>query len=407
MPMTLFAKLEERFSTKGHALDGWLILSTLILVSIGWVMVTSASSEIATSTTGNPYYFSIRHGIYILLGFIMAIICMRVPMSWWRANGPTLFLVALILLAATLVVGREVNGARRWIPAGIINLQSSEIAKVCLVVYLAGYLTRHLERVRTTWAGFAAPLLLVAAMGVLLILEPDYGATVVALSAAMGMLLMSGVQLWRFLLLSAVILVLAVVIAMAEPYRVARVTSYLNPWANQYASGYQLTQALIAFGRGGWFGVGLGNSIQKLFYLPEAHTDFVYSVLAEELGLVGSVGVVLLFALLVFRAFRIGRTAEMTGRLYSAYVCYGLALIFGAQAFINLAVNTGLAPTKGLTLPLVSYGGSSMLVSGAMIGVLLRVDGETRAYLRSRKNDQSRGRPQRERRLARLRERQS
>ncbi|WP_027350876.1 putative lipid II flippase FtsW [Halotalea alkalilenta] len=381
--MSFYARWEKRLSTRDQALDGWLILAASVLASLGWIMVTSASSEIASSLTGNPYYYSIRHGIYVLLGLFCAVVTMRVPMSWWRGNGPTLFLGALILLAAVLIVGREVNGARRWIPLGVINLQASEVAKICMVVYLAGYLVRHLERVRFTWWGFIAPLGLVAGMGALLILEPDYGATVVILATCMGMLLLAGVALWRFLLLSSGVVALGVFGALAEPYRIQRITSYLDPWANQFDSGYQLTQALIAFGRGGWSGMGLGNSVQKLFYLPEAHTDFVYSVLAEELGLIGAVGVVLLFALLVFRAFKIGRTAELTGRLFSAYVCYGMALIFGAQAFINLAVNTGLLPTKGLTLPLLSYGGSSMLISGVMVGMLLRVDGETRAYRQS------------------------
>ncbi|MGJ8517213.1 putative lipid II flippase FtsW [Carnimonas bestiolae] len=391
--MSLLSRLEQRFSTRNQLLDGWLMLAALTLAAIGWVMVTSASTEVAASATGNPYYYSIRHGIYIVLGFIACIVVMRVPMSWWRANGPTFFLVGLILLVATPVMGHAVNGARRWIPLGIINLQSSEVAKICLVVYLAGYMVRHIERVRNTWSGFIAPLALVFVQGALLILEPDYGSTVVALSAAMGMLLMSGVRLWRFALLSGLVIVAGVFVAFAEPYRVQRITSYLDPWANQYASGYQLTQALIAFGRGGWTGTGLGNSIQKLFFLPEAHTDFVYSVLAEELGLLGAVGVVVLFAILVYRAFRIGRTAELTGRLFSAFVCYGLAVIFGAQAFINLAVNTGMLPTKGLTLPLVSYGGSSMLISGVMVGLLLRVDGETRAFL----NASRQGRQRRER----------
>lgn len=389
--MSFFAKLEHLFSTRNHVLDGWLILATLTLAALGWVMVTSASSEIAAASTNNPYYFSMRHGIYILLGFIAAVVGMRIPMSWWRAYGPNLFLGGLILLVVTPVLGHAVNGARRWIPLGVINLQSSEVAKVCLVVYLSGYMVRHIDRVRGTWRGFVAPLALVFMQGALLIMEPDYGSTVVAIAAAMGMLLMAGVPLWRFLLVSAVILLLGGMIAVAEPYRVARLTTYLDPWANQYGNGYQLTQALIAFGRGGWFGVGLGNSIQKLFYLPEAHTDFVFSVLAEELGLVGSTLVVLLYALLVFRAFRIGRTAELTGRLFSAYVCYGFAVIFGGQAFINLAANCGLLPTKGLTLPLVSYGGSSMLISGAMVGILLRVDGETRAFLKSSRKARAHG----------------
>lgn len=372
-----------RFSTARHALDGWLLTASIALLATGWVMVTSASSEVATSLTGNPYYFSVRHGIFVLLTLCSALVVMRIPTAWWRANGPTLLLAAAILLAAVLIIGRDINGSKRWIPLGVINLQASEVAKLCLVAYIAGYLERHLERVRTSWWGFLAPLCLTFGLGGLLILEPDYGATVVMLATVMGMLLLAGASLWRFILLAAAVIALGAFIAIAEPYRLQRITSFLDPWANQYSSGYQLTQALIAFGRGGWLGLGLGNSVQKLFYLPEAHTDFVFSVLAEELGLPGAIGVVLLFAILVFRALRIGRSAELGGRLFSAYVCYGIALIFGAQAFINIAVNAGLLPTKGLTLPLLSYGGSSLIVSGAMVGLLLRVDGETRSRRRA------------------------
>ncbi|MCM2971038.1 MULTISPECIES: putative lipid II flippase FtsW [Larsenimonas] len=373
---------EQRLSTEHHVVDGWLLCSAIALLTIGWIMVTSASTEIATSQTGNAYYYSIRHGIYVLIAASAAFITMRVPMTWWRRNGPTLLLIAAILLAAVLIVGREVNGSRRWISLGPINLQTSEVAKLCLVVYLSGYIERHLTRVRHTWWGFLAPLCLTFGLGALLIMEPDYGATVVLLSTTMGVLLLAGASLWRFVLLSGGVIALGAMMAVAEPYRMQRITSFLDPWANQYGSGYQLTQALIAFGRGGWEGLGLGNSVQKLFYLPEAHTDFVFSVLAEELGMAGAVGVVALFGVLIYRAFVVGRTAETSKRLFSAYVCYGVGLIFAAQAFVNIAVNVGFLPTKGLTLPLLSYGGSSLIISGIMVGLLLRVDGETRARKR-------------------------
>ncbi|WP_110676263.1 putative lipid II flippase FtsW [Salinicola sp. RZ23] len=370
--------LEQRFTTRHQSFDGWLLLSALALMLIGWVMVTSASTEIAASLTGNPYYFSIRHGIFVLAAIGVGLLAVRLPLWWWREKGPMLLILGLVLLVLVLLVGREINGSRRWIPLGIVNVQASEVAKLFMIVYVAGYLERFLPEVRRTWGAFMRPLAVMALIGFLLILEPDYGAVVVMTGCVMGMLLLSGAPLWRFLLIMVVVGSGAVMLAVAEPYRLQRITSFANPWADQYNTGYQLTQALIAFGRGHWFGLGLGNSVQKLFYLPEAHTDFVFAVLAEELGLFGAVGVILLFALLVFRAFRIGRKAELARMPFAAYLCYGIALVIGAQAFINISVSSGMLPTKGLTLPLLSYGGSSLIVSGIMVAMLFRVDAEVR-----------------------------
>ncbi|MDT8896350.1 putative lipid II flippase FtsW [Halomonas sp. I1] len=378
--MNRLSRLREQLSTRDHVCDGWLLVATLSLLLIGWVMVTSASTEVATSLTGNPWYFSIRHGVFVLLSMGVSLVVLRIPLAWWKANGPLLLLVGLALLALVLIVGREVNGSRRWlsIPGIPLNLQASEIAKLCLIVYLAGYLERFLPQVRRQWGAFLRPLMVMAVMGVLLIFEPDYGAVVVMTGCVMGMLLMAGAPWGRFLLLMGLLAALGAVLAVAEPYRMARLTSFIDPWADQFASGYQLTQALIAFGRGEWFGTGLGNSVQKLFYLPEAHTDFVFAVLAEELGMVGAIAVIGLFALLVWRAMAVGRRAELARRPFAAYLCYGIALVIGAQAFINIAVSTGMLPTKGLTLPLLSYGGSSLVISAAMVGMLLRADIETR-----------------------------
>ncbi|WP_353981825.1 putative lipid II flippase FtsW [Salinicola endophyticus] len=370
--------LEQRFTTRHQSFDGWLLLSALALMLIGWVMVTSASTEIAASLTGNPYYFSIRHGIFVLAAIGVGLLAVRLPLWWWREKGPMLLIMGLVLLVLVLLVGREINGSRRWIPLGIVNVQASEVAKLFMIVYVAGYLERFLPEVRRTWGAFMRPLAVMALIGFLLILEPDYGAVVVMTGCVMGMLLLSGAPLWRFLLILIVVGSGAVMLAVAEPYRLQRITSFANPWADQYNTGYQLTQALIAFGRGHWLGLGLGNSVQKLFYLPEAHTDFVFAVLAEELGLFGAVGVILLFALLVFRAFRIGRKAELARMPFAAYLCYGIALVIGAQAFINISVSSGMLPTKGLTLPLLSYGGSSLIVSGIMVAMLFRVDAEVR-----------------------------
>ena len=384
--MSRMARLREALSTRDHPVDGWLLVAALALLLVGWVMVTSASTGVAASLTGNPWYFSIRHGIFLLVAITVATGVLRVPLGWWRANGPLLLLLGLLLLALVLLVGREVNGSRRWlsIPGVPFNVQASEFAKLFLIVYLAGYLERFLPQVRRHWGAFLRPLVVLGLYGVLLIMEPDYGAVVVLTGCVMGMLLMAGAPWGRFLLLALLVAAGGALLAIAEPYRLARLTSFVDPWADQFASGYQLTQALIAFGRGGWLGVGLGNSVQKLFYLPEAHTDFVFAVLAEELGLLGAVCVIGLFALLVWRAMAVGRRAELAGRAFSAYLSYGIALVIGAQAFINIAVSSGMLPTKGLTLPLLSYGGSSLLVCTCMVAMLLRVDIETRREQRRR-----------------------
>jgi len=378
--MTRLGRLRRGLSTADHAFDGWLVLAALALLLIGWVMVTSASSEVASSLTGNPWYFSVRHGAFLLIALSLAAVALRAPLAWWRANGPLLLLVGLVLLVLVLLVGREVNGSRRWlsVPGLPFNVQASELAKFCLIVYVAGYLARFLPQVRAQWGAFLRPLAVMSLVAILLILEPDYGAVVVMTGAIMGMLLMAGVPWGRFVVLLLLVGAAGALAAVAEPYRMARLTSFADPWADQFASGYQLTQALIAFGRGHWLGMGLGNSVQKLFYLPEAHTDFVFAVLAEELGLLGAIAVIALFALLIWRAMAIGRRAELAGMAFAAYLAYGFALVIGAQAFINIAVSTGMLPTKGLTLPLLSYGGSSLVVSCTMVALLLRADIETR-----------------------------
>jgi cell division protein FtsW len=379
-------RLRQALSTADAPFDGWLPLAALSLMLIGWVMVTSASTEVASGLTGNPWYFSMRHGSFLLLSMLIGLVALKVPLAWWKANGLLLLFVGAAVLFLVLVVGREVNGSRRWlsIPGVPFNIQPSEFAKLFLIVYMASFLERFLPEVRTQLGAFLRPLLVVGVYGGLLILEPDYGAVVVSTACVMGMLLMAGAPAGRFLVLLLLVVVLGIVVAIAEPYRMARLTSFTDPWADQFASGYQLTQALIAFGRGHWLGVGLGNGIQKLYYLPEAHTDFVFAVLAEELGLIGAVTVIGLFALLVWRAMAVGRRAELVGLSFAAYVSYGIALMIGAQAFINIAVSSGMLPTKGLTLPLLSYGGSSLVVNCVMVAILVRADVETRRFQRRR-----------------------
>lgn len=364
-------------------LDIPLLAGALALSLLGLVMVTSASLQIAETRLGAPFHYAIRHGIYLLLGLAGGtVLYMLVPLALLEKLR---FLalpaaVAVLLMLFIPGLGREVNGSLRWVNLGGFTLQPSEFAKLGFVMYLAGYIAQRRAVLETTWKAFLLPLGVLGMLAVLLLLQPDFGAVVVLGIAAMGMLFLAGVPTRRFLLLCLVVVALAAVVAFAQPYRVARLMSFMDPWADQFGSGYQLTQSLIAFGRGHWFGVGLGNSVQKLFYLPEAHTDFVFAVLAEELGLLGNLVLIGLFAFVITRVFLLGGRLEQRGWFYHAQLVYGIALIFSAQALINLGVNMGLLPTKGLTLPFVSSGGSSLLVSAAMIAIVLRAGTELRSY---------------------------
>ncbi len=280
-------------------------------------------------------------------------------------------------------IGVEVNGSTRWINLAVFRLQVSEPAKLLALIYMAGYLVRHGEEVRYTGAGFLKPLGLLLIAALLLLMEPDFGATVVLMTTALVMMFMAGVSLWKFGGLIAVAGTAFAALALLSPYRLQRLTAFIDPWNDPFNTDFQLTQSLIAIGRGEWFGVGLGASIQKLFYLPEAHTDFVFAVLAEELGLIGILVLLGLYALVVYRTYVIAARAEQGGNLFAAYLAYGIGTWLGMQAVINVGVNTGLLPTKGLTLPLLSYGGSSMLVTCIAIALLLRIDYETRCNVNS------------------------
>lgn len=356
----------------------WLLLTcagTLLLT--GLAIVGSASIDIAAQTYDNSFYFIIRQAAYIGIGLIVALAVANVPMAWWLRSGWLLLFAAFALLILVLTpLGVSVNGSTRWIPLGIFNVQVSEPAKLFLIAYLAGYLVRRQDEVNHNWSGFLKPVAVLGLAAFLLVIEPDFGATVVLMAAALGMIFLSGVRLSRFLPLIVVCIGLGIALIVFQPYRLKRVVAYLDPWKDQFDTGYQLTQSLIAFGRGEWLGVGLGNSVQKLFFLPEAHTDFIFSIFAEEFGLGGSLSMLALFGLLIYVGFRIAFKAAEAGQLFSSYFAYGVTLMLGLQAFINMGVSTGLLPTKGLTLPLVSYGGSSMLTSCACIGVLARVEME-------------------------------
>ena len=367
--------------TPGLHYDVPFILAVAAVAALGLVMVASASTAIAARVYGDPLAYFWRQSAHLALAAGAAAFATRVPVRLWERAGPALMLAAVALLVLVLIpgIGREVNGSMRWIGFGAFNVQPSELAKLFVVVWLAGYLVRRAEEVRATRSGFLKPLVVLVVVSLLLLLEPDHGATAVLCATALGMLFLAGVPVVRFALWAGAAAALMAAVALTKPYVIERLISFLDPWADPYASGYQLTQALIAIGRGGWLGVGLGEGVQKLFYLPEAHTDFLFSVVAEELGLAGTLTIVGLYTFIVLRALSIGRHAEAAEARFAAYVAYGIGLLLGLHAFVNVGVNIGLLPTKGLTLPLMSYGGSSLVVSGASIGVLLRIDHERRA----------------------------
>ncbi|MEE9141323.1 MAG: putative lipid II flippase FtsW, partial [Gammaproteobacteria bacterium] len=335
------------------------------LLLLGAVMVTSASVSVGERQLGEPLFHAYRHGIAALIGVGAMIVVLVTDTRWLERTGFIALALALFLLAIVLIpgLGHTVNGATRWLKTGFINVQASEPARLLILIYLSGYIVRHGDALRTGFTGLLRPMLFVGAACVLLLAEPDFGAAVVLAATALAMLFVGGVRFRDCFVIVALSAAVLTAIAISSAYRVERLTTFLDPWADPFDSGFQLTQSLIAIGRGEWFGVGLGASVQKLFYLPEAHTDFVFAVLAEELGLVGVVVTILLFAALLWRAFRISEKAATQNMMFQAYLAFGIGLWLGLQAVINIAVNMGLLPTKGLTLPLLSYGRSSLIVT--------------------------------------------
>jgi cell division protein FtsW len=351
-------------------------------------MVASASIPIGADPNigyDQPFFFLIRQFAFVLVGLLGASIIFQVPIVRWRRTGPLLLLAAVGLLMVVLVpgIGKEINGSIRWIGVGPINIQVSEIAKLLAIIYVAGYLERHGNELQlvdftTSFLALVRPIGVLAILAVLLLLEPDFGSVVVLMATALGMVFLAGVNLRHFGVFQIGTAAVMALLIFSSPYRRDRVLSFLSPWDDPFGKGYQLAQSLIAIGRGEFFGVGLGESVQKLFYLPEAHTDFLFAVLAEELGLVGILTVISLFMTLVWQAFRVGQHAEILNMKFSAYLAYGIGLWFGIQALFNIGVNMGTLPTKGLTLPLMSYGGSSVVVMCLALSILLRIDVETR-----------------------------
>ena len=360
--------------------DQWFLVAVFGLILIGLMMVASSSVMISTNYFHQPFHFLIRQLCYLVLSFAVGLVVMRIDTSFWERWSVTLLLLCLVLLVLVLVpgVGRSVNGSRRWLGFAFISVQVSEMAKWVMILYTSGYLVRERQRSTQSLLSFIKPMLVLAVVAMLLLLEPDFGATVVIAGTVMVMLFLTGVKLRYYFGLLAMVVATLVLLAVTSPYRMLRLTAFLNPWADQYSSGYQLTQSLIAFGRGGLYGLGLGESVQKLMYLPEAHTDFLFAVLAEEWGLMGLVVVLLLYAVLVARGLFIAYCAHEQGRFFAAYTAYGLTFGLGLQAAINMGVNMGLLPTKGLTLPLLSYGGASLVMNGVAIALLLRIDHENR-----------------------------
>ena len=359
-------------------LDPVVIGVTAALLLLGLVMVTSASVTLA-ARDGDPFFFLERQFLFALVGIACAALAVRVPTQVWDRFSLVLLMVSIVLLVLVLVpgIGHAVNGSRRWLRLLGFNFQASEAARVLLLIYLCSYLVRREEEMRTSVVGFLKPLGVLGFAALLLLVEPDFGSGVVLLATGIGVLFLAGIRMRHFFALLAAAPVLFGLVAVASPYRVKRLWAFLDPWADPFNSGFQLTQSLIAIGRGEWFGVGLGASVQKLFYLPEAHTDFVFAVLAEELGFGGITLVVALVLALVYRALVIARNAAEAGLKFQAYLAAAFGIWFGMQAFINMGVNMGLLPTKGLTLPLLSYGRSSLVVTLVWIGILLRVHHET------------------------------
>ena len=358
-----------------QALDSHILLSYGILALIGLVMVTSASIGVADATMNDPFSYGKRQFLRLVLGVMLMWLAYRIPTHFWKRNGMTLMLASLALLALVLIpgVGRTVNGSTRWLDLGVFTVQVSELAKLFLIIYLSGYLLRRSAEIKSEWKGFIKPMLILAVASALLLLEPDFGAAAVLLMTGLGMMFLGGVRFGQFLLFVAGTLATMVMMALMSPYRMARVTSFLDPWADPFNSGFQLTQSLIAVGSGGIFGAGLGGSIQKLFYLPEAHTDFLFAIYAEEFGLIGIIFLVMVYAWFVLRCFSIARTALVNNQAFGAYLAYGVGLLVTIQAVINMGVNMGALPTKGLTLPFISYGGNSILIMSFAVGLVLRV----------------------------------
>lgn len=360
--------------------DPWVMGISLCLLLIGLVMVASSSISIADRQSGQPFYFLYRQLIAAGLGVFLGLIVFGLPLKLWEKYSPVFLAIGVVLLIAVLIpgIGKQVNGSYRWIPLGVFNLQVSELVKLVFILYLAGFLVRKQALIQNGYKGLLTPIGILALVVFLLLMEPDLGAGAVIAATALGMLFLAGAPLLMFAGLVLLALAGGIMLVVYEPYRAERLKAFLDPWADPFNSGFQLTQSLMALGRGDWLGVGLGHSVQKLFYLPEAHTDFIFAVLAEELGMLGAIAIIVLFLGLVARIFYLGQQAHLAKQAYSGYLLYGFGIWISVQAFVNIGVNMGVLPTKGLTLPLISYGGSSLMIMCVVIALILRAEYEMR-----------------------------
>jgi len=367
------SQARRRQGPRGHY-DMLLMVAAILLVSVGLVMIASSSIAVADGANKGAFYFLKRHALFISLGFLCAVVAARTELKTLEKHSFLLMLLAVIMLLAVFlpVFGMRINGARRWLNLFVTSFQPVEAVKLILVVYLASYLVRHRDGVEYKLFGVVKPLMVAGMVVVLLLAQPDFGSSALVIAVTVGMIWLAGARMRNLVLLGLPLVPAIAWAAMTEDYRMKRLTSFLDPWAHPYDDGFQLTQALIAIGRGEWLGVGLGSSVQKLFYLPEAHTDFILSVIAEELGLAGVLFVIALFMVLVGRGLMLGLRGVEIGQRFAGYIAFGLSLMIGLQAIVSIGVNLGVLPTKGLTLPLISYGGSSVLLTCVMVGVLLR-----------------------------------
>ncbi|PZP53703.1 MAG: putative lipid II flippase FtsW [Azospira oryzae] len=381
---------ENQLARPAAEYDASLLWSALALTGLGLVMVYSASIATAEASQATGYqaqYYLVRHAVSLAAGLFAGAVAFQIPLNVWQRMAPYLFLLGVGLLVLVLLpgIGREVNGSRRWLAIPLISVQPSEFMKLFVALYAADYTVRKARHLHSFARGFLPMFVVMLLTGALLLAEPDFGAFAVIIVIAMAILFLGGVS-WR--LFAGLIVLLSigfVLLIWSSPYRMQRIVGFMDPWSDPFGKGYQLSHALIAFGRGEWFGVGLGASVEKLLYLPEAHTDFLVAVIAEELGFVGVALVIALFAWLTLRAFAIGRAAALEDRPFAALVAQGIGVWLAAQAIINLGVNMGVLPTKGLTLPLMSYGGSSLVTTLVALSILLRVDWENRQLARGRR----------------------
>ncbi|MBL4908481.1 MAG: cell division protein FtsW [Alteromonadaceae bacterium] len=377
-----FSQLTEptvQNSAAGQAsFDRTYLMLAVAMYTIGLIIVASASMPMAERVYHDPFHFVTRHFIYIVLSLLISAIALQIPMSWWQKSSSTLLMIGVAMLVTVLVIGHTVNGAKRWISLGPITIQAAEPAKLFFFCYLSAYLVRRKEEVQENFRGFFKPLVVFFILALLILKQPDLGTIIVMFVTTLGLLFLAGAKLWQFISITLVGVAALSLLVVFEPYRWRRITGFLDPWQDPFGTGYQLTQSLMAYGRGEIFGQGLGNSIQKLDYLTQAHSDFVMAVLAEEFGFVGISVIILLSATLVFKAMLLGRRALLKEKYFEGFFAYAIGIWMCFQASVNIGASAGIVPTKGLTMPLISYGGSSMIVMSLALVILMRIDHELR-----------------------------